>query len=241
MPHPHIHKRDVMMTLDDCDKKMLNSAVKYLKKYNGPRNTLLDLGAHIGGTALYFAAELEFKHVFAIEAYWENFRWLVNNIYNNDLGDRITPLWAAVALHTGEFRPIYWTENKTNHGQHSMFFRDDVHPQTDFTQTISFEHILGLFDSIDVLKVDIEGSEYEIFSPRESLKNALSKQVRFLDLETHCPESNYFEQDRFIEYGYQDTRTANGILYVFLQECGFEFDPEGVSMGRFQGSNRNFG
>jgi len=239
IPHPHIHKREIMVTLDDCDKFILDDGVKYMENYNGPHNTMLELGSHVGCSTLFFAAELNFKKIMAIEAHWENFRWFINNIYNNQLGDIITPMWGAVALQTGEFRHLFWSGSKLNHGQYGTFFRHDNHINIGFTQTIGFEHILSLFDKIDVLKIDIEGGEYEIFSPRDSLKDAL-KRVRFLELETHTPNDDFFKDGQFAEFGYPHQETANGILKSFLKDCGFDFDFRGETEGGMQGYNRNF-
>jgi len=239
LPHPHIHKREIMMELDDCDKFILDEGVKYMEGYNGHHNTMLEIGSHVGCSTLFFAVEKGFQQIMAIEAHWENFRWLVNNIYKNEAGDIITPMWGAVALQTGEFRHLYWSGEKRNHGQYGTFFRHDKHIDTGFTQTLGFEHILSLFDTIDVLKVDIEGGEYEIFSPRDSLKKALQR-VRFLELETHTPSDDYFEEDQFAHYGYPHQETANKTLAWFLESCGFEFDPYDVSIGRMQGYNKNF-
>ena len=238
LKHSHIKKRDIVITVDGCDRGIIDTAVEYIKEYDGPRDTMLDIGAHVGCSSAYFAAELGFKRIMAIEAYWENFRVLINNIYCNQLEDVITPMWAAVALRTGEWRPMYWARERSNHGQYSTFFKPGYHHQSDFAQTISFEHVLSLFDNIDVLKCDIEGCEYEIFSPSDNLKESL-RRVRFIDLETHgVADGVYFELDCFAEYGYPDLNTANEKLATFLEYCGFDLDPEGVLAGRMQGYNR---
>jgi len=241
IPHPNIHKRETIMILDDCDKFILDEGVKYLEGYNGPNNTMLELGSHVGCSSLFFAIELEFKRILAVEAYWENFKWLVNNIYKNQTEDIITPMWAAVSNKTGNFRPIYWSAEQRNHGQYGTFFRADFHPQSGFVQTISFKHLLSLFDSIDILKVDIEGSEYEIFSPNDKKLAKILRKVHFLDLETHClDEGKYFTDNTFAQYGYRDTAKANDILANYLDDCGFELDQYGVKIGRMQGYNRKY-
>ncbi|GAH70259.1 unnamed protein product, partial [marine sediment metagenome] len=239
IPHPHIKSREIMMQVEDCDKWILDEGVRYMENFNGSHDTMLEIGAHIGCSSLYFAAEKGFKWILAIEAFSENFNKLVMNIYNNQLQNIITPMWAAVALKTGEIRPIFWSGSMSNHGQYSSFFRTDLHINAGFTQTISFEHVLSLFDTIDVLKIDIEGGEYEIFSPRDSLKDAL-KRVKFMELETHTPAPGFFADDEFAQYGYPHQETANVILKSFLKDCGFDFDFRGETAGGMQGYNRNF-
>ncbi|MCK4817279.1 FkbM family methyltransferase, partial [bacterium] len=171
--------------------------------------------------------------------FFENFKRLVTNIYNNQLGNIITPMWAAVALKTGECRNLFWSNSRSNHGQYGTFFRADKHIHAGLTQTIAFEHVLSLFDTIDVLKIDIEGGEYEIFSPRDSLKDAL-KRVRFMELETHTPAPEFFRDDEFARFGYPHQDTANEILKSFLKDCGFDFSFRGETEGGMQGYNRNF-
>jgi len=239
IPHPHITKRDIKMHIAKSDKFILNDGVKYMENFNGSHDTMLELGSHVGCSTLYFVVEKGFKRILAVEAFFENFVNLVKNIYNNQAQNIITPMWAAVALKTGDFRTLFWSGSKSNHGQYGTFFRHDKHINSGFAQTISFEHILSLFDTIDVLKCDIEGGEYEIFSPRDSLKDAL-KRVRFLELETHTPNDDYFEDDEFAQFGYPHQRNANRILKDFLKDCGFDFDFRGKTEGGMQGYNRNF-
>ena len=226
-----------MIEMDECDKGILNTGAQYMLDYKGEKNLIIDMGAHVGCSATFYAAELGFKRVFAVEACWENFRLLVNNIYNNHLETAITPMWGAVAGLTGEWRPIYLSGSQLNHGQHGTFFRPDKHIKVGYTQTISFEHILSLFDKIDVLKIDIEGGEYEIFSPLNCrIKEALKKVV-FLDLETHCPENTFFLSGQFKTFGYPDSYSANDILKSYLAGCGFDFNFRGGG-GGMQGYNK---
>jgi len=237
--HPHIKSREITMVIEECDKWILDEGVRYMENFNGSHETMLELGAHIGISTLYFAAEKGFKRILAIEAFFENFRKLVTNTYSNHLGGIIAPMWAAVALKTGEARTLFWSDSQSNHGQYGTFFRSDRHINAGFTQTIAFEHVLSLFDTIDVLKIDIEGGEYEIFSPRDSLKDAL-KRVRFLELETHTPAPGFFKDDEFAQYGYPHQATANTILKAFLKDCGFDLEFRGETGGGMQGYNRNF-
>ena len=241
IPHPYITRREVVIEIDDRDEPILKAGTRYFDHYlDDQRDVAIDLGAHVGCTALYLAAELGFKKVLAVEAYWENFRVLVNNIYANGLQDIVIPMWAAAANVTGEFRPIYWSRSMSNHGQYSTFFNPTIHIPANFTQTISIVHLLTLYPSVDLLKVDIEGGEYEIFNPAiTGLWDAL-KRVNFLDLETHCPEDSFFKRDCFAAHGYPDTRTANDQLKKFLSLAGFDLKFRGANEGGMQGFNGEY-
>ncbi len=234
--HPHIKARDIKMEIAPCDRFILDHGTTYMESFNGSNDTMLEIGSHVGCSTLFFAAEKGFKRIIAIEAFFENFKYLVKNIYDNQLEKIITPMWSAVALKTGELRSLFW--GKCNHGQYGTFFNGGQ-PNAGFAQTISFEHVLSLFDTIDVLKCDIEGGEYEIFSPRDSLKESL-KRVRFLELETHAPNPAFFNDDDFAQFGYSHQDTANVILKDFLKDCGFDFEFRGDTEGGMQGYNRNF-
>ena len=107
--HPHIKSREVMMELQESDEWILNEGVRYMEDFNGSHDTMLEIGAHMGCSTLYFAAEKGFKRILAIEAFFENFRKLVTNTYSNHLGGIIAPMWAAVALKTGEARTLFWS------------------------------------------------------------------------------------------------------------------------------------
>ena len=237
--HPHIKRQDVMIKMEDIDRWILDHGTTYMSKYNGSHDTMLEIGSHVGCSSTYFATEKDFKRILAIEAHFGNFKYLVNNIFANKLENVITPMWSAVALNTGEFRYLFWSRGQGNHGQYGTFFKPDVHINSGFCQTISFEHVLSLFDTIDVLKIDIEGGEYELFMPREGLKEVLKK-VKFLELETHAPNPSYFNDDDFAQFGYPHQDTANVILKSFLKDCGFDFEFRGDTEGGMQGYNRNF-
>lgn len=239
IPHPHIKNRVVIMEMAECDEFILDDGVKYMETYNGPHDTMLELGSHVGCSTLFFATEKGFKRIMAIEAHHENFKNLVRNAYNNQLNDIITPMWSAVASRTGEIRSLFWANAGLNHGQYGTFFRSDNHPNAGFVQTIGFEHILSLFDIIDVLKVDIEGGEYEIFSPSNGLKESL-RRVRFIELETHAPNDVFFKDKQFAEYGYPHQGTATAMLKDFLFDCGFDLNFRDKTEGGMQGYNKNF-
>lgn len=233
--HPLITKKDVAVELSSRDDFILNDSVKYMSEYKGRHKTMIEIGAHVGCGTLYYAVEKGFEKILAIEANLINYKLLVSNIFKNGLEDIITPMWAAVALESGQFRKLYF--DGVNNGQCGLFLDKGV--SCGYVQTISFEHILSLFNEIDVLKIDIEGSEYEILSPRSNLKEQLKK-VRFLELETHTPAPKHFDDNIFEAYGFPHQESANDILKKFLSECGFDFSYRGETEGGMQGYNKNF-
>ena len=237
--HPNIKKKNITVSIQSTDAFILDDGVKYMEGYQGERKILVDVGAHVGTSSLFFATELGFEKVVAIEACKQNYDLLVRNIYMNKLQHIIEPVWAAVGMTTGEIKDIYM--HGSNSGQCGLYL-DNGGIKYGKTRMISMEDVIAniaLKGCIDVLKVDAEGSEYEIFSPRGSLKEAL-KNVRFIELETHTPAGEFFKDNYFAEFGYPHQETANVILIEFLTDCGFDLTFRGETNGGMQGYNRNF-
>lgn len=123
-----------------------------------PVRSIIDAGAHIGLSSLYFAACFPQARIIAIEPEPSNFELLRTNVANHHL---IMPIQAALAVEDGELRLI-------DPGLGSWGFRtwgseaecaDGI-----VVPTLSLSSILdrsGLAQ-IDVLKMDIEGAEKEV-------------------------------------------------------------------------------
>jgi FkbM family methyltransferase len=232
--HPHIKKRDVTVRIDSSDWVILDDSIKYMNSFAGDHKTMVEIGAHVGASALYFAVEMGFEKIIAVEADFRNYKLLVDNIKANGLEDTIKPVLGAVGIRSGEIRELYM--HGINKGQKGLYLAKGK--SCGHVVTISLEEVLSRLDTVDVLKIDVEGSEYEILSDRQGLKEALSK-VKFIELETHAPQSDYFRDDQWAEFGYPDQHTANNILVKNLTEYGFDLTMRNNG-GAMQGYNRNF-
>lgn len=147
---------------------------------------VVDVGGNIGAFSIY-AAALGAKKVYAFEPDSLNFEMLQQNIANNDLGAVIRPRKVGIAKGPGSV--------KLYQGQGASFVdgvkgltpeaqrRLDTAP-TEIVSTISLARAFSDADihECDVLKVDCEGSEYNIF---EAAKPTLLKKCKYITMEFH--------------------------------------------------------
>lgn len=123
--------------------------------------TILDLGANIGATARYFLANISGSRVVALEPDEGNHELLAANLA--PFGDRAEAQHAAVwsrdtnvKVVRGEFLDgSEWTYQAKEHA-------DDSLPSVPAKSVPTIMDEAGL-DTVDLLKVDIEGGELELF------------------------------------------------------------------------------
>ena len=135
---------------------------------------IIDAGAHIGLTSLFFTNRFPDAKVFAIEPAPSNIEMLELNTrdYPN-----ITLVRAAL---WGEHHPLRISNpDSTNWG----FRVEAADSGSDALPSVTVEDILKLAgtDTIDILKMDIEGSEREVFAASQ----AWIGKVRTLIVELH--------------------------------------------------------
>lgn len=148
-------------------------------------NTILDVGANIGGSALFFCTWLPTPDIFCLEPEASNFTRLQLNLSLN----RNRP----IRCH----RAALWTHPGSVNCAHD--FRDGKEWGARFVeapaageaspQKVSATDINGLaelagFSEVDFLKIDIEGAEAELFKT-ELFRNFLKEKVRRIAVEVH--------------------------------------------------------
>ena len=162
--------------------------------------TIVDIGSHKGYFALYASRNVaEGSKIYAIEPEAENFRVLTNNLKMNSI-DNVTPCNSAIAGSTGQ-RELYIT-NSVNH---TLFKNDQKGDIKKVVNTLSFFDFCknNNIDSIDFLKVDCEGAEYEII---ESINSELVKKIKTIAIEFH---------------DLQDGKNSSSTIIDFLRQNGF--------------------
>jgi FkbM family methyltransferase len=164
-------RREVDISIDGVDIRIRSStsdlAVAISGLYSGEygdiacesAETIIDAGANIGSSAIAFARRFPGAKIFALEPELSNFLLLKHNVR---LYPNIVPLHAALWGDSGT-RSIY--DRNTGNWGFTLVGCKDLSAQT--AQTIECVTIDGLIKkygigTIDILKMDIEGSERSV-------------------------------------------------------------------------------
>jgi FkbM family methyltransferase len=137
---------------------------------------IVDLGANIGLASLYFHERFPDARIIALEPDKGNFKQFITNVshYVN-----IKPLNLAI---WSESKSLHLVQNK-NFGEWGMQVSSNkVENSNEMVDAISIPKLMELegVTGIDILKIDIEGAEYELFKDASWLVN-----VRVIIIELH--------------------------------------------------------
>ena len=141
--------------------------------------TIIDAGANIGAASLRFQQQFPQAKIYAIEPDDENYKCLLYNAHVN--GVNLVPVKAGI-----------WSRNTTLFFDYS--FRDRKEWSVALTEKpnagkrvncLSLNTLIEQekIEWIDILKIDIEGSERAVFAPESDL--SFLHRTRFLAIELH--------------------------------------------------------
>ncbi len=123
--------------------------------------TILDIGANVGIVAHYFSQFA--KKVFAIEPSAEHFACLSRMVSENKLGEIIIPINKAIFIKSGKF-PLFHNINRTMRSLHTAVNDNSSPPELVDCLTLDQLFEEQKIDHVDVMKIDVEGSEAEILA-----------------------------------------------------------------------------
>jgi len=160
-----------------------------IEEYSGRNFTfndsdiIIDIGSHIGLFTLYASQFCKQGKIICYEPIKENYQLLLSNIELNHLSN-VECYNKAVSKSNSPIR-IYINSDESGH---SMF-----DPQENFidVDSISLQQIIDdhHIDSIDFLKLDCEGAEYEII---ENLPKSRFSQIKKMIIEYHLADKKPF-------------------------------------------------
>jgi FkbM family methyltransferase len=152
------HTSDVLVYTEIIERNEYDFSVRNEPKY------IIDAGANIGMASIYFANKYKKAKIIAIEPEEENFKLLKLNTENYS---NITTIKGALWDRIGEISLF-----DTGSDNYGFMVGTNVHalkPTTKMikhlTRAVTVEEIMKLFniEYIDIIKIDIEGSEKEVF------------------------------------------------------------------------------
>jgi len=129
-----------------------------------PGDCIIDLGANLGIISILLSKKFPFTKIYSFEASPINYQNLIKNIQDNNCSN-IQAFNLAVWSDSNSIIQI--PTSPTNSGGSSIYYKDEFFKQYPVSQvqTISLEDILDQHDisSCKLMKIDVEGAEYEIF------------------------------------------------------------------------------
>ncbi len=187
-----------------------------VKKYNenfinveGYHLNIIDAGANIGLTSLFFLEHFNQPNIICVEPEQKNFSILDFNL-NSSL-DKVVKVNGAIWNSNSKIKIV-----KDFRDQLDWSFRVEETNESDGIQAFSINQLVkdNNLKIIDILKIDIEGSEKQIFNTKTSDLNFL-KITKCISLEIHdefnCREDIY---KVFLDYGFSITNIGESTIGI---------------------------
>lgn len=191
----------------------------YAHCYLDDLETVIDLGANVGLFSLYMLKKRNCKRIYAVEPTKKAFSQLSESLHD-ELNSSIHKL--AIHNFEGKSKIKSVEDNSTISG-----FIDDVHPYTQHNMKEEEVDVVTLsrfmndhnLDRVDLIKIDIEGCEYDVIDSLSDFD--LLKSDRYL-IEYHWAKTKNIKKivDRFKFLGYN---ILNNEDPTFDNDLGFFF------------------
>ena len=157
-----ISSRIVKSVTNDIEKKDY-SDLKSLKF--SPGDVIIDIGANVGIVSIFLAKKYPFLKIYAFEPVLENYKNFIKNIKLNKIPAGTIILENKAITKDG--RDVTMNINLTNSGGSALsniIARGYYRAEKKLIKSISITDIINKYNlqTIKMLKIDCEGSEYEI-------------------------------------------------------------------------------
>jgi FkbM family methyltransferase len=160
--------------------------------------TAIDIGAHHGYLSLFILRNVGSEgRVFAFEALQQNSEMLQETMRLNQI-DNIEVVSIAVSSISGSVELFESDSSAKNYISDRSFGKESSVEVASITLDEYFEN--HYTNSIDLVKIDVEGHEIEVFS---GMKNILSKYHPVIICEFHDSSLFHIGKDYLREYGYE--------------------------------------
>ncbi|EFQ83526.1 methyltransferase, FkbM family [Aeromicrobium marinum DSM 15272] len=151
----------------------------------------VDIGAHVGCFAMAFARRFPGGSVASYEPTPSTGEYTVGNVETNGLAERVTVHRMAVAARTGSFR---MADNGPGRAHNGVLYLGQAGSTTIEVAARSFVEVMAdAGDTVDLVKLDAEGAEYDILLGTDP---GLLAPVRRFVLEFHPSPDHHFGELR---------------------------------------------
>ena len=182
----------------------------YIRYFQLPENpVVVDIGGYVGDFSVYAAKRLNARKVVVAEPTDENFRILIKNIGNNKLEEIVSPIKTGVGNDNELHLNVDKKDKEEIHASSYLYEGEEkrVVPCATLSEILEDNELTR----VDLLKVDCEGCEYDIFS---SVEDGTLEKISNIVFEFHPIEGFEIKLDRILERlrraGY--TLRVNGYL-----------------------------
>lgn len=145
-----------------------------------PNPTVVDIGGYIGDFSLYAVKYLNARRVIVYEPTVENFEILKQNIQSNNYGDRIIAVNKAVSDSREVTLNVQRDTSEEVHVSAYWYRGSEQRRLPAVTPSDLFR--MHQLDSVDLLKIDCEGGEYDILP---AVPDHLFARIRNIVFEYH--------------------------------------------------------
>lgn len=188
------------------DNEYLAVVKAYQANFINPKNyklNIIDAGSNIGLTSLFFSEHFNHPNIVSIEPEDNNFEAIQFNL--GQLPNKISMIKGAVWSSDTHIKIVNDFNDRQDWG-----YRVDETTDADGLPAYSLNSLAKThhFDIIDILKIDIEGSEKQIFNPAVANLDFLAK-TRCIAIEIH------------------DEYNCRTDIYQVLKDFGYEFFESG--------------
>lgn len=180
-----------------------NGEYKFISKLDLTNKTIIDIGANLGIVSIVLAKKNPGIKIYAFEPLRENYENLLKNIELNGIDKNIITVENKAVTKDG--RNINMSININNRGGSSISdvisVNSSMSKENCGIESITLEEIVKKYkiDKIDLLKIDCEGSEYEILY---NTKEDILKNIDYLVGEFHENKdlTDEYDIDKLCEY-----------------------------------------
>ncbi|MEH1849655.1 MAG: FkbM family methyltransferase [Nostoc sp.] len=172
---------------------------------------IVDIGANVGHSLIYWANLYPESKLIAFEPHPDHLLMIYKNLHQNSLLNRVLVVGSAVSNRNAK---SFLTDN-----ENESAVVDDYKPGTFSIKVRDLFEEIGN-ETVDLLKIDIEGGEYPIFADQRFEK----LDVRMIVMEWHntdeVPNGLDWSKQRLVSLGYQVTEgklnyPTAGILWAW--------------------------
>ncbi len=166
--------------------------------YGLPLNTktpfIIDAGAHVGLTCLYFMSRYPESTIIALEPLPQNQQLLKQNLWANHLDEGVTLIPKALDRKVGE--RLFYFDATADQWYSTAGFTNGAWDKTQtsnslMAQTTTLDEIIG-DKTVDLLKLDIEGAELDVLQSGQHLLPQINNLIIEVHNSNHNPRLLHF-------------------------------------------------